>query len=150
MGMFSFIKEAGAKIFGTSSANASDESVAKVKAHLEQYQFGVEGFDVVVEDGKATLTGTVADAATKEKIILVVGNLDGIGEVDDQMTISEQAEAAPEPRFYTVKSGDNLSKIAKEFYGSANKYPVIFEANKPMLTHPDKIYPGQTLRIPAE
>jgi nucleoid-associated protein YgaU len=48
-----------------------------------------------------------------------------------------------------VVSGDNLSKIAKKFYGDANKYPVIFEANKPMLSHPDKIYPGQMLRIPA-
>lgn len=55
-----------------------------------------------------------------------------------------------ESQFYTVKSGDTLSKIAKEFYGEANKYPQIFEANKPMLTHPDKIYPGQMLRIPPE
>ena len=46
-------------------------------------------------------------------------------------------------------SGDSLSKIAKEHYGNAMKYPVIFEANKPMLEHPDKIYPGQVLRIPA-
>ena len=45
-------------------------------------------------------------------------------------------------------SGDNLSKIAKKFYGDANKYPVIFEANKPMLKDPNKIYPGQNLRIP--
>jgi len=49
-----------------------------------------------------------------------------------------------------VVKGDTLSAIAKEMYGSANKYPVIFEANKPMLTDPDKIYPGQVLRIPAE
>ena len=50
---------------------------------------------------------------------------------------------------YTVQAGDNLSKIAKQFYGNPNKYPVIFEANKPMLKDPDKIYPGQKLRIPA-
>ncbi|MBP7184191.1 MAG: LysM peptidoglycan-binding domain-containing protein, partial [Saprospiraceae bacterium] len=47
-----------------------------------------------------------------------------------------------------VQKGDSLSKIAKAFYGDAMKYPVIFEANKPMLTDPDLIYPGQTLRIP--
>jgi nucleoid-associated protein YgaU len=57
-------------------------------------------------------------------------------------------QSAPEAQYYTVVSGDNLSKIAKHYYGDANKYPVIFEANKPMLTHPDKIYPGQVLRIP--
>ena len=49
-----------------------------------------------------------------------------------------------------AQTGDTLSKIAKEMYGDANKYPVIFEANKPMLKDPDKIYPGQVLRIPAE
>jgi nucleoid-associated protein YgaU len=53
-------------------------------------------------------------------------------------------------KFYTVKSGDSLSKIAKEFYGEASKYPQIFEANKPMLKDPDRIYPGQMLRIPPE
>jgi len=56
----------------------------------------------------------------------------------------------PEAKFYTVVSGDSLSKIAKEYYGNAMKYPVIFEANKPMLSHPDKIYPGQVLRIPPQ
>jgi nucleoid-associated protein YgaU len=58
------------------------------------------------------------------------------------------ATPADESKYYTVVKGDNLSKIAKEFYGNPNKYPQIFEANKPMLTHPDKIYPGQLLRIP--
>ena len=58
------------------------------------------------------------------------------------------AAPAAESRFHVVVSGDNLSKIAKQYYGDANKYPLIFEANKPMLTHPDKIYPGQALRIP--
>jgi nucleoid-associated protein YgaU len=57
-------------------------------------------------------------------------------------------QSAPEANFYTVVKGDNLSKIAKQFYDNPNKYPVIFEANKPMLSHPDKIYPGQVLRIP--
>jgi nucleoid-associated protein YgaU len=47
-------------------------------------------------------------------------------------------------------SGDTLSKIAKEAYGDANAYMKIFEANKPMLSNPDKIYPGQKLRIPAK
>jgi len=59
-----------------------------------------------------------------------------------------ESDEQPSSRFYTVKSGDTLGKIAKEFYGNAGKYPVIFEANKPMLKDPDRIYPGQVLRIP--
>ncbi|MEK5750200.1 peptidoglycan-binding protein LysM, partial [Acinetobacter nosocomialis] len=76
---------------------------------------------------------------------LIVGNIDHVAQVDDQMTV---ATPEPESKFYTVKSGDNLSKIAKEVYGDANQYPKIFEANKPMLKDPDEIFPGQVLRIP--
>ena len=60
------------------------------------------------------------------------------------LRISSRIEAPP------VKPGDTLSKIAKEEYGDANTYMKIFEANKPMLSNPDKIYPGQMLRIPAD
>ena len=72
---------------------------------------------------------------------------DVVGEVDDQMEVENKE---PEAQFHTVEKGDSLSKIAKKYYGNAMKYPVIFEANKPMLTDPDKIYPGQVLRIPAQ
>ena len=93
----------------------------------------------------ATVSGAAYDQATKEKVVLVVGNTAGIGTVDDQMTV-ENVE--PEAQFHTVASGDTLGKIAKKYYGNAMKYPVIFEANKPMLKDPDLIYPGQMLRIP--
>lgn len=53
-------------------------------------------------------------------------------------------------RFYTVRPGDTLSAISKAMYGSANNDLIIFEANKPMLEHPDRIYPGQTLIIPEK
>ncbi|PIL74434.1 peptidoglycan-binding protein LysM [Acinetobacter baumannii] len=93
----------------------------------------------------AIIKGQVQSQADKEKIILIVGNVDHVAQVDDQMTV---ATPEPESKFYTVKSGDNLSKIAKEFYGDANQYQKIFEANKPMLKDPDEIFPGQVLRIP--
>ncbi len=76
---------------------------------------------------------------------MAAGNVAGITKVDDQVKV---ADSAPEAEFYTVKSGDTLSAISKTVYGNANEYNKIFEANKPMLTHPDKIYPGQVLRIP--
>jgi nucleoid-associated protein YgaU len=108
--------------------------------------FHVDDLGVRVDDDKVTLTGKARSQEEKEKIVLLVGNVEGIGRVDDQM---QAAAAAPEAQFYEVKSGDTLSKIAKQFYGDANKYNQIFEANRPMLKDPDEIYPGQRLRIPA-
>ena len=90
--------------------------------------------------------GTAKNQETKEKVILVVGNTAGIAGVSDEMDVEVEEPVAT---FHTVERGDTLSKIAKKVYGNAMKYPVIFEANRPMLTHPDKIYPGQVLRIPA-
>jgi nucleoid-associated protein YgaU len=97
--------------------------------------------------GVAKVYGVAKDQETKEKAILAAGNVQGVSGVDDNMTVDLSQPAA---KFYTVVKGDTLSKIAKEFYGNANDYMKIFEANKPMLSHPDKIYPGQNLRIPAE
>jgi LysM repeat protein len=113
---------------------------------VEQMGFKVHELGVRVDDDKVTLTGTVKSQEEREKIVLLVGNTEGTGSVDDQLKV-EKPE--PEAQYYEVKSGDNLSKIAKQFYGNANKYPVIFEANRPMLKDPDEIYPGQKLRIPA-
>ncbi|HSK80766.1 MAG TPA: peptidoglycan-binding protein LysM [Thermoanaerobaculia bacterium] len=107
----------------------------------------VNDLGVRADGDKVTLTGTVASQADREKIVLLVGNTEGTGSVDDQLKV-EKPE--PEGQYYEVKSGDSLSKIAKQFYGNANKYPVIFEANKPMLKDPDEIYPGQKLRIPPQ
>jgi nucleoid-associated protein YgaU len=87
------------------------------------------------------------DQATKEKVLLCCGNVATVAAVNDLMTVSSPE---PESQWHVVVSGDNLSKISKQFYGTPNKYPQIFEANKPMLTHPDKIYPGQVLRIPPD
>lgn len=162
MGLFSFIKDAGAKIFGmkTSAEKAAEATAAAEAAELKAevaaaqklqetiYDLGlqVENLNIHIDDDKATVTGDAYDQATKEKIVLVVGNSAGIAIVDDQMTV-ENLE--PEAQFHTVVKGDTLGKIAKTYYGNAMKYPVIFEANKPMLKDPDLIYPGQVLRIPA-
>lgn len=91
------------------------------------------------------ISGRVATQADKEKLVLVCGNAKGVSEVEESLEVTRPEPAAT---FYTVVSGDSLSKIAKGHYGDASKYPVIFDANRPMLEHPDKIYPGQVLRIP--
>jgi nucleoid-associated protein YgaU len=93
------------------------------------------------------VSGEVNAQADREKIILSLGNVAGVSAVDDRIMVN-----APQPKpkavFYEVKKGDSLSKIAKLYYGDPMKYNHIFEANQPMLSNPDRIYPGQKLRIP--
>lgn len=154
MGLFSFIKDAGAKIFGIGktsaeeAAEAAAEKAEKLVNAVKALDLTVSDLQVTVDGETAVVSGEAENQEVKEKVILVVGNTEGIATVDDRMTVAEAEERVPEAVFHTVVSGDTLSKIAKKHYGNAMKYPVIFEANKPMLTHPDKIYPGQVLRIP--
>lgn len=147
MGLFSFIKNAGAKVFGigkTTEETAAEKASALVNS-IEKYGFNVRDLNIEIDGETAKVWGEADSQETKEKVVLAVGNTENISAVDDKMTV---IVAKPESRFHTVVSGDTLSKIAKEVYGDPMKYPVIFEANKPMLEHPDKIYPGQVLRIP--
>ncbi|MDX1764882.1 MAG: peptidoglycan-binding protein LysM [bacterium] len=147
MGFFDFVKEAGEKLLGGKKAEAAAKEETQQALYDQVMKTGlkVENFAVSFQDGVATLTGKAPSQEEREKIVLAVGNTRGVGRVDDQMTV---AKPAPEATLYTVKSGDSLSKIAKAHYGDASKYNTIFEANKPMLTDPNKIYPGQVLRIP--
>jgi nucleoid-associated protein YgaU len=161
MGMFSFIKEAGEKLFGTkeveqaaASASPSLEELNTQAAHavrdyIEAQKLGLTGLFVLFDgaSGKVTVQGEAPTQEASEKVLLCCGNVAGVNSaVNDLLTVVELPHRRR--RFHVVVSGDNLSKIAKAYYGDANKYPVIFEANKPMLSHPDKIYPGQALRIP--
>jgi nucleoid-associated protein YgaU len=175
MGLISFIRDTGEKLFGKdkaepaaaattgegssgaagnsgTAAGASSQNAAAGKA-IEDYitAMNLPARDLKVSFDPASATvqvsGEAPDQATREKIVLCCGNVTGVEKVDDQMTV---ARSEPEAKLYTVVSGDTLSKIAKEQYGNANAYQQIFEANKPMLKHPDKIYPGQVLRIPPE
>lgn len=150
MGLFSFIKEKGAKIFGKKEEEAQLEEKKTLKAqalldYVKQLGLSYNSIKISVTDDDVKIEGEVASQQDAEKILLAIGNVEGVDQVDNLMAV---AEPAPEAKFYTVVSGDTLSKISKQFYGDANKYNTIFEANRPMLQHPDKIYPGQTLRIP--
>jgi nucleoid-associated protein YgaU len=152
MGLIDFVQQAGKKLFGAEAAAApsSDETVLSKRAtalEREVLALGlpVEDLKIKVAGETAVAKGRVATQAIREKVVLAIGNTVGIGKVDDRL---EVAAPEPEARYYTVASGDTLSKIAKGSYGDANRYAIIFEANKPMLKDPDKIYPGQVLRIP--
>lgn len=166
MGMFSFVKEAGEKLFGrkdieTAAASAASNPAAQaqladlngaaakgIATYVEAQKLGIEGLQVDFDGstGGVTLRGNAPTQAASEKAALSCGNVSGVSSVQNLMTVSA-SEA--ESRFHDVVSGDTLSAIAKKFYGNAGKYMAIFEANQPMLSHPDKIYPGQKLRIPA-
>lgn len=169
MGVFDFVKNAGAKIFGKEEevellseaevAEIRDAALAELQAENEakmasrltnvvwDFGIGIEDMNINVSGDMATISGVVQSQMDLEKIVLLIGNHEGIASVD---CLIEVNEPEPEATFYTVVRGDSLSKIAKAHYGNASKYPAIFEANKPMLSDPNKIYPGQVLRIPAE
>jgi len=142
MGMFDFLKDVGASLFGGGKNEAEE-----IKKLIEKDLPGrITNLEVAFDDGVVALSGQCDSDATREKAILLAGNVKGVERVDDaKLTAPAPVE---ETEFYTVKRGDSLSKIAKFYYGNAMKYPVIFEANREVIKDPDLIYPGQVLRIP--
>ena len=173
MGMFDFMKDAGdddvaAKV-EVSSDRVNELRQQNITRSLAQLDIDGEQVDVSVNGEVVVLTGTAPSQEAMEKMVLCAGNQHGIGQVDCRVEVpapvpgaaspdpvaaaaAPASAAAPESAgastFYTVQSGDTLGKIAAAHYGNAGKYTVIFEANQPMLSDPDKIYPGQSLRIP--
>jgi LysM repeat protein len=142
MGLWNFVKETSSSWFGSKADAATVPSADTLKSEMEKIGLDTKGVDLKVDGDKVVVTGDAVSAEMKEKIIIAAGNAHGVAQV-------EAAHQGPEPVFYVVKKGDTLSAISQHTLGKASRYPEIFEANRPMLTHPDKIYPGQTLRIPA-
>jgi len=163
MGLFDFIKGAGEKVFGKD--DDPEEAMAELAAakakkaaiearrvqtltkYVGRLGLEIEGLGIAVDGNVVVVSGTVPTQEVREKLVLALGNTAGTARVDDRLEVEVKE---PEARFHTVASGDSLSKIAKEYYGDPMKYQAIFEANKPMLSDPDKIYPGQVLRIPHD
>lgn len=172
MGLIAFVKEAGEKLLGRGrKAEASAGPPSKPAApggpamaptpaaqsnvfvidpdaladRVDELGLKAENLSLSVEGDIVIVTGEAATQADYEKIVLAIGNTHGVAGVDNRMTVKV---TEPPAVYYTVVKGDTLSKIAKTQYGDSNKYNAIFEANRPMLKHPDRIYPGQVLRVP--
>jgi nucleoid-associated protein YgaU len=167
MGVFDFIKGAGEKLLELNPATKAAEVLV---AQVRKFKLGGDDLKVDADGAKVRIAGTARSQEEREKMVLAVGNVHGVEQVIDDIIIVDPSASGPAPapptrnaapapaaapaapsapaQFYTVQKGDTLSKIAKQFYGSAQKYNRIFEANRPLLQHPDEIYPGQVLRIP--
>ena len=141
MGLFDFVKEIGHKLF-----NRDAEAAEKIKQHIEATNPGLTGLEVNFSNGVVSLSGQAASAEAMEKAVLLAGNVQGVSDVkiDGLQTppVTEKVE------YYIIKKGDTLSAIAKQFYGKANDYPKIFEANREVIKDANLIFPGQKIRIP--
>jgi len=163
MGLIDFMKDAGEKLLGRGAAHApagapaggganADQANAAagdaILAYVKSQDLSATGLTITYDGASSTVTvyGVAPDQATREKIVLCCGNVAGVAAVKDMMSVDR---SEPEAQYYTVVAGDTLSRIAKQFYGNASQYMKIFDANKPMLKDPDRIYPGQKLRVPA-
>lgn len=151
IGLIDFVKGAGAKLTGKKEDPTQSEEFMELRKgnvlmqHVMSMDMDIDDMKITYDDGIATIAGKCPTQEVREKIILTVGNVQGVAQVDDRI---EVVKAEPAGFYHTVVSGDTLSKLAKKHYGDAMKYPIIFAANQPMLKHPDKIYVGQVLRVP--
>ena len=141
MGLWNFIKDAG-KAIGIGGSDEAPED--KLKAEIADLGLDADGVEIAVEGDTVKISGDAASQEVKEKIILAAGNIEGIAAVNETVTVPDAKDAV----FHTVEKGDTLWAISTKTLGDGARYEEIFEANKPMLSHPDKIYPGQVLRIP--
>jgi nucleoid-associated protein YgaU len=162
MGLLDFMRDAGRDLFGGQRGNEAEKIKSEVERELGN---NIRNLGVVFNDGQVTLQGEASSQAAKEKAVLIAGNVRGVASVDDdRLTVAAQRAgaaagqpagqqarpAAAQPRYYTIQSGDTLSKVAKEFYGDANRWNELFEANREVIKDPDKIYPGQRIRVPQD
>ncbi|MEL6279978.1 MAG: peptidoglycan-binding protein LysM [Pseudomonadota bacterium] len=144
MGLFDFVKAAG-KALGFGGDAKADDAADAIKKEVEGFGFDVEDLDIEVDGDTVKIGGKTPTQELREKIILAAGNVEGVARVEETI---EAADGGGEAVFHTVEKGDTLWAISAKHLGNGANYMQIFEANRPMLSDPDKIYPGQVLRIP--
>ena len=148
MGLFDFVGNIGKKLFG--AKETKEDSAAKIKAEIESGNLGIDDLQVTFNDGLCSLSGECPSAAAMQKAVLLAGNVQGVSGVDiARLKVPPPTPVEEKIEYYIIKPGDTLSKIAKQYYGDANRYPAIFEANREVIKDADLIFPGQKIRIPA-
>ena len=147
MGLFDFAKDVGKQLFDTDA-----EAAERIQQHLEVKMSGVSNLDVKFDDGVATICGDCVNEATRNSAVLIAGDVQGVEKVvaDDLKFPERKEEPAEKVEYYEIVSGDTLGGIAKRFYGNASQYTRIHEANKELIPDPNKIYPGQKIKIPLD
>ena len=147
MGLFDFAKDVGRQLFDTDK-----EAADSIKQHLDIKLSGVKDLDVTFDDGVATICGECINEATRNSAVLIAGDVKGVEKVvADGLTFPEPKEEEKERvEYYEIVSGDTLGGIAKRFYGKASQYTRIHAANKELIPDPNKIYPGQKIKIPLD
>lgn len=145
MGLFDFASSIGNKVFG-----GGDDPSEKITEELLKADLNINDLSATFAEGVVTLTGDTTDSVAAEKAILIVGNMDGVGQVVNNMSMPIAAENTADLEYYEIQSGDTLSKIAASYYGNANAYMQIFEANREVIGDPDLIFVGQKIRIPMQ
>lgn len=147
MGLLDFARDVGWQLFDTDA-----EAAANIKQHLEIKMTGISNIDVMFDDGVATISGDCDNEKIREQAILIAGNVKGVERIvaDGLKAPKPLPEVVSKDAFYEIKKGDTLGKIAKQYYGKASAYTRIFEANREIISDPDKIYPGQKIRIPLD
>ncbi len=143
MGLFDFVKDLGKKLFSSEA-----EAAEKIEESISAENPGVDDLAVSFDDGVVNISGKAETPEAMEKAVLMAGNVQGVTEV--KIDGLDAPEVVVEVEYYTIVSGDSLSKIAKKFYGNAMDYPKLFEANKEVIKDPDLIYPGQKIRVPPK
>jgi nucleoid-associated protein YgaU len=146
MGLFDFVKEIGRKIFPPEAK--PEDAATKIQHEIEAANLGINGLKVAYADGKCSLSGECPTAEAMQKAVLIAGNIQGVSEVNiSALTVPQPKEKV---EYYVIVKGDTLSAIAKKYYGDANKYPRIFEANREVIKDANLIFPGQKIRIPMD
>ncbi|WP_373767099.1 peptidoglycan-binding protein LysM [Glaesserella sp.] len=143
MGLFDFAADIGKKLF-----NKEEDASKAVTDHIAEDNPGIENLNVTVENGTAKITGAASTAVAIEKAILMAGNVAGINNVNIDDVVIKDGQIAGDDEFYVIQKGDTLWKIAEKAYGNGAKYKAIVDANKEVIKHEDKIFPGQKIRIP--
>ena len=147
MDLFGFAKDIGRQLFDT-----DDEAADNIRQHLDIKLSGLKNLDVQFDDGVCTLSGDCINEATRTNAILIAGDVKGVEKVvaDNLSFPAPPPEEKESFEIYEIVSGDTLGGIAKRFYGKASQYTRIHEANQEIIPNPDRIYPGQKIRIPLD